>query len=158
MERQPIFFEGWPALMPREMAARYLCVDEDAFCRAVSEHGLDAVEIDHDTQRWKKADLDRLIKRLPSSKIAALPRSHAVRLQLGDVEIERLAIAIAKHIGSRAPQREPELVSIKEASRLLGLGRTTVYQLITEGRLETRRIGRRNLITKSAIEALLADQ
>ena len=49
---------------------------------------------------------------------------------------------------------EPLLVSIKEASRLLGCGRTKIYQLIAENRLETIMIGSRRLIRFESVKAL----
>jgi excisionase family DNA binding protein len=41
--------------------------------------------------------------------------------------------------------------------RLGNIGRTTIYGLIAEGRLEALKLGSRTLITTASIEALLAD-
>lgn len=49
----------------------------------------------------------------------------------------------------------PTVVSIKEAGRILGLGRSTIYGLISDGALEVRRIGSRTLIPMAAIDAPL---
>jgi len=49
---------------------------------------------------------------------------------------------------------KPILVSINEAAKLLGLGRTSIYALINEGKLETSQIGRRNLVKVASIEEL----
>lgn len=38
------------------------------------------------------------------------------------------------------------MLSILEAARLLGIGRSTLYALIKEGRLPVRKLGRRTLI------------
>jgi excisionase family DNA binding protein len=46
-------------------------------------------------------------------------------------------------------------VSINEAARALGLGRTSIYALINEGRLEARKLGRRTLVTTESIRALI---
>jgi excisionase family DNA binding protein len=46
----------------------------------------------------------------------------------------------------------PILVSIKEASRLIGIGNTRIYELINVGALETMRIGRRRMIRYSSIQ------
>lgn len=46
-------------------------------------------------------------------------------------------------------------VSINDAARALGLGRTSVYVLINEGRLEARKLGRRTLVTTESIRALV---
>lgn len=45
--------------------------------------------------------------------------------------------------------------SISEAARALGLGRTSIYALINEGRLETIKIGRRRLVKVESIRLLL---
>lgn len=45
--------------------------------------------------------------------------------------------------------------SISEAAKALSLGRTSIYALINDGRLETVKIGRRRLIKVSSIQLLL---
>jgi excisionase family DNA binding protein len=47
------------------------------------------------------------------------------------------------------------LVSITEAAKALNLGRTSVYKLMDEGRLESRKMGRRRLITTTSIRRLV---
>ncbi|MCL6741766.1 helix-turn-helix domain-containing protein [Sphingomonas sp. RB56-2] len=49
------------------------------------------------------------------------------------------------------------LASIPEAQRALGIGRSTAYRLIQNGRLETIKIGRRTLITIASIRALAGE-
>lgn len=49
---------------------------------------------------------------------------------------------------------EPLLVSIAEAANALSLGRTSIYELIRKGDLETRKMGRRRLVTVASIERL----
>ena len=53
---------------------------------------------------------------------------------------------------------EPLAYSIKEACRVSSLGRTRLYQLINEGRLEVRRIGKRTLIPAASLRALIAGE
>jgi excisionase family DNA binding protein len=48
------------------------------------------------------------------------------------------------------------LYSITEAIRLLGIGRTMLYQEIQDGRLVAVKCGRRTLISAQAIEAWIA--
>lgn len=48
----------------------------------------------------------------------------------------------------------PLLCGIHEATKLLGLGRSKVYELIGENRLETVRIGGRRLVRWESIERL----
>ena len=43
-------------------------------------------------------------------------------------------------------------ISIAEAARRLGLGRTRVYELIGEGRLKIRKCGRRSLVAVADLE------
>jgi excisionase family DNA binding protein len=46
------------------------------------------------------------------------------------------------------------LVSIPDAAKALGVGRSKLYELIGEGRLETVTIGRRRLVRTDSIRAL----
>lgn len=50
---------------------------------------------------------------------------------------------------------EPLAYSIKEASRVSSLGRTRLYQLIGEGRLEVCKIGKRTLVRAASLRALI---
>lgn len=50
---------------------------------------------------------------------------------------------------------EPITVSVDEATRLTGLGRNRVYDLINNGSLESFKLGRRRLIRVSSIKRLL---
>ncbi len=45
--------------------------------------------------------------------------------------------------------------SIKDTAKALGLGRTSIYALIREGRLETFKLGRRTLVKVDSIRRLL---
>ena len=49
------------------------------------------------------------------------------------------------------------LASIPDAQRALGIGRSTAYRLIDDGKLETVKIGRRTLIRISSIRALAGE-
>ncbi|QUL37807.1 helix-turn-helix domain-containing protein [Erythrobacter sp. JK5] len=50
------------------------------------------------------------------------------------------------------------LVSINEAATALNLGRTSVYKLIDEGKLESRKMGRRRMVTTASIRRLVDDE
>lgn len=50
---------------------------------------------------------------------------------------------------------EQVTTSINDTARALGLGRTSVYVLIREGRLETIKLGRRTLVKVDSIRRLL---
>ena len=45
--------------------------------------------------------------------------------------------------------------SINDAAKALSLGRTSIYALIREGRLETIKLGRRTLIKVESVRRLL---
>jgi excisionase family DNA binding protein len=53
---------------------------------------------------------------------------------------------------SKLEVEPPLLVSVKDASRMLGIGRSSMWKLISRGEIETRRIGRRTLIRRQALE------
>lgn len=48
----------------------------------------------------------------------------------------------------------PALRSIMEAKNFLGVGRNKIYDLLAEGRLTSIKLGRRNLIKQSELEAI----
>lgn len=47
-------------------------------------------------------------------------------------------------------------VSINDTAKSLGLGRTSIYAMITDGRLEAFKLGRRTLIKAESIRRLVA--
>lgn len=53
---------------------------------------------------------------------------------------------------------EPLAYSISDACRVTSIGRTRLYALIAEKRLEVRKIGRRTLITAASLRALIDGQ
>lgn len=53
------------------------------------------------------------------------------------------------------PFYEPVTVTVDEAKRLSGLGTTTIYALLGEGRLQSTTIGRRRLISYASLKTLL---
>jgi excisionase family DNA binding protein len=53
---------------------------------------------------------------------------------------------------------EPLAVSIKDAAKALGLGRTTIYAMIADGRLEAFKVGRRTLVRMESIRRVIAGQ
>lgn len=46
-------------------------------------------------------------------------------------------------------------LSIKDTAKALSIGRTSIYGLIKEGRLETLKLGRRTLIKTESIRRLM---
>ena len=50
---------------------------------------------------------------------------------------------------------EPLLISIMETGQTLGIGRSKTYELIQDGQLETVQIGKRRLVVKASVRALV---
>ena len=50
-------------------------------------------------------------------------------------------------------QTDAALVSIPDGGNIIGVGRSTTYQLINDGELETVKIRKRRLIVRSSIDA-----
>ena len=53
---------------------------------------------------------------------------------------------------------EPLAVSVNDAAKALSLGRTSIYAMIGDGRLETFKLGRRTLIKTASIRRLVDSQ
>jgi excisionase family DNA binding protein len=47
---------------------------------------------------------------------------------------------------------KPLLCSVVEAGRLLSISRSRIYELMNEGALDSRKLGKRRLITTASIE------
>ena len=50
---------------------------------------------------------------------------------------------------------KPLTVTVKTACKLIGVGNTTMWALIKEGRVKTTSVGRRRLVTYASLESLL---
>lgn len=48
------------------------------------------------------------------------------------------------------------LLPIIEAARKVGLGRSKFYELVSEGRVKTVRVGRRRLVSAAALDEFVA--
>jgi len=53
---------------------------------------------------------------------------------------------------------EPLAISINDAAKVLGLGRTSIYSLVAVGRLEAFKLGRRTLIKTESVKRLVDGQ
>jgi excisionase family DNA binding protein len=51
---------------------------------------------------------------------------------------------------------EPLGLSIAEAAKTAGVGRTTIYEALASGRLSARKLGRRTIIRANDLDAWLA--
>jgi excisionase family DNA binding protein len=68
--------------------------------------------------------------------------------------LAELVAALRDEIASehRPSEREPDrLLSIEQAARALGVGRTALYSEIGAGRIRSVKVGRRRLVPSSAI-------
>ena len=52
---------------------------------------------------------------------------------------------------------EPICASVNDTARVLGIGRTKVYELINAGQLETVKIGRRTLVRTASIRSVVGE-
>jgi len=77
-----------------------------------------------------------------SENLAALPRAGKI---VSPVQPPKEAV-------------EPLTMSIKDAARLLGLGRSTIYRLMGEGHLHPVKIGNRTLIKMASIRRIAEGQ
>lgn len=71
----------------------------------------------------------------------ATVKSKVDQLDIPDIDFGRLA--------------EMEFLNIKEVSVLIGISERTIYRLMKNGSLETKKIGRRTIIPRYAIDQLL---
>lgn len=155
MGQSRILIKGWPALMTTAMAAGYLSLDETSFARAAARLNLCSVDIEPGLVRWRKSDLDKRIKRLASSPTVLGGGTDPRPIQLADAQVAKIADAVARRLDVGQPTGQRALISIREACVMLGLARTTIYRLIGEGKLSTRKIGRRTLIPMNEIQSIL---
>lgn len=51
---------------------------------------------------------------------------------------------------------EPLALSINDAAKVLSLGRTSIYAMIGDGRLEAFKLGRRTLIRMESVRRIVA--
>lgn len=58
------------------------------------------------------------------------------------------------HIAAEQPYDDREWISIREAARISGLSRSTIYNLLQRKAIETAKIGKRRLIRRRAISGL----
>jgi excisionase family DNA binding protein len=65
---------------------------------------------------------------------------------------------MAIDIPTDAADPKPVAVPVEDASRLLGLGRTTIFAEMRAGRLKSFRVGSRRLVPVSALDEYVADR
>ena len=58
---------------------------------------------------------------------------------------------------SRGAETLPRLLSISQTCHLLGVGRSSLYQMMASGRVRSVKIGRRRLVPREAIDEFVAN-
>ena len=75
-----------------------------------------------------------------------------------DDEERSPGIVLTPVLSVKPPEREPALLlKIEDAARLLGVGRTTLFDLIGQGRIQTVRVGRRRLVVRAGLERFVEE-
>jgi excisionase family DNA binding protein len=69
-------------------------------------------------------------------------------------QVARLAATVTELVERPAPV--PPSVSVEEAARLLGLGRSNLFELMDSGELRSVVVGSRRLVPRRALEEFLA--
>ena len=57
-----------------------------------------------------------------------------------------------------APSPDPICVRVNDAARMIGIGRTKLYELIAAGEVETVKLGKSTRITTSSLHDLIRRQ
>lgn len=150
---------NWPILMSTALAARYLSMDENSFVQVTRRAGVRPVDLGLAMVRWRRGELDRLVNDLPATS--------GLSGALDPVPDAERAATIAKRVvdelASRASALTPlsyhspprEALGIKEAAAAIGVSRSTIYRLINDRALPTKKIAGRVLLRRSDLEALL---
>ena len=73
------------------------------------------------------------------------------------MDLQRGRLSAEPHRRTRRETPKPVSTTVDDACRITGLGRTKIYELIGEGKLRTKTIGRRRLVIYASIEALMGD-
>ena len=155
MEKTHSIMLSWPALMSKEFASHYLSLDNRTFELLTSQYSLFPVIVSDNENRWRKTDLDKLIRKLPEDIAFTSSASDKRELYLEKSSLDELAIKIGNQLRNAEANKTSSLVSIDETAGFLGVGRSTVYRLIENDRLVKRKIGRRTLITRDSVNLLL---
>ena len=75
-----------------------------------------------------------------------------------DAAIVELAAALRAELAAKAPPQPglPRLVSVEAAAQALGLARSSVYRLVSDGALRTVKVGGRRLVSEAALAEFIA--
>lgn len=153
MKPSSLCSQCWPAMLTFELACRYLSLESARFQALAERHHVYPVEVDDVCALWRRSDLNRLVGRLPIVRSVQGDPAQPKLIALDAATVHQLATLIAARLDQSGDS--PELLSVKEAGRRLGLSRSTVYKMIDQGTLVVRRIGGRTLITRDSISSVI---
>ena len=75
-----------------------------------------------------------------------------------DYEVRPSGIVLTPVLNVKPPEKEPALLlKVEDAARLLGVGRTTLFELIGQGRIQTVRVGRRRLVVRAGLKRFVEE-
>jgi excisionase family DNA binding protein len=66
------------------------------------------------------------------------------------------AVAVPTGVDS-ALSESPMLLTVEEAARLIRIGRTTTYELVMRGRIQSVKVGRRRLVVRQGLNRYVAE-
>lgn len=147
----------WPAALTLDQACRYLSIEQPAFGALMDRSRILPVDLGDGTPRWRRSDLDSLLKRLPVLP-QSTPASGTAAITLDRKTIDEIVSALRTSLPSSGASDMPRpggVVPIKGAIEQLGLSRTTLYKMIADGTLEIRKIGKRTLVLQDSIDRLI---
>ncbi len=65
-------------------------------------------------------------------------------------------MSVLHHQSADDVDQTPRLLSIKQACRVLGLGRSNLYAMMASGRIRSVTVGRRRFVPREAIDEFIA--
>lgn len=148
---------AWPALMSFECACKYLSLEAGQFRQLAERWPILPVDLGNEVILWRRTDIDRLVKRLPTFTSVPSGTSPAT-VRLVPEAIDQIARAVVARLGPEAPSPRPsiaQLVSISHATAQLGIGKSTIWRMIDRCELVIRKIGRRTLITQQSLSSVI---
>jgi excisionase family DNA binding protein len=148
----------WPAALTLDQACRYLSIELQGFGALMDRSRILPVDLGDGQPRWRRFDLDSLLKRLPVLP-QSTPASGTATITLDRKTIDEIVSAIRTSLPSSDALDTPRtggVASIKGAIKQLGLSRTTLYKMIADGTLEVRKIGKRTLVLQDSIDRLIS--
>jgi excisionase family DNA binding protein len=146
------------------MAARFLSVDELTFLQVAERLRLQPVDMGIPLVRWRRTELERAVGRLENVEHSFSDPRLAARREEDEALADRIVRAVGARVSAierqtkQSPPPTPTLMmSVKEAAKSMGIGHSTIYKLISDGRLASHRLGGRTLIKRADVEALFAE-